>query len=86
MPRSEVFLSHSSADKESVRTIALQLQQRSIPIWLDEWNLIPGEPWVLLSAVDEGFRGEIDPPGCRVAILQTTASPSWSRILVRHAG
>ena len=41
---------------------------------------------VLLSAVDEGFRGEIDPPGCRVAILQTTASPSWSRILVRHAG
>ena len=46
MSRPEVFLSHAGADKESVKAIALHLQRHSIQTWLDEWNLIPGDPWI----------------------------------------
>jgi WD40 repeat protein len=46
MPRPEVFLSHAGADKESVKAIARRLNESSIPTWLDEWNLIPGDSWV----------------------------------------
>jgi hypothetical protein len=41
---------------------------------------------LLLSAVDEGSTGEIDPTDCRVAVLQSSGAPSGSRILARHAG
>jgi hypothetical protein len=40
----------------------------------------------LLSTLDEGAGSEIDPAGCRVAILQSPDAPSPSRILARHAG
>ncbi len=41
-----VFLSHSSRDKAQIRVLAELLNQEAgIEPWLDEWNLIPGEPW-----------------------------------------
>ena len=40
-----VFLSHKSDDKPYVEAIANRLQEKGIDVWLDKWNLVPGEPW-----------------------------------------
>ena len=39
------FLSHNSADKPAVRTIADELTARALKVWYDEWQLRPGLPW-----------------------------------------
>ncbi len=41
----DVFLCHNSQDKSEVRKIALQLRQRGLKPWLDEWYLRPGFSW-----------------------------------------
>src|SRR3954453_18104368 len=41
----DVFLSHATTDKPLVEELALRLQREGLKPWLDEWNLIPGEPW-----------------------------------------
>lgn len=42
----DVFLSHNSKDKPAVRQLAQALQQRGLKVWLDEWELTPGRPWM----------------------------------------
>ncbi len=42
---SDVFLSHNSADKPAVESLAHCLRAEGIEPWLDNWNLIPGNPW-----------------------------------------
>jgi len=42
----DVFLSHNSKDKPAVRQIAEALKERGLRVWLDEWELIPGRPWI----------------------------------------
>src|SRR3954465_178299 len=79
MPRPEVFLSHASADKASVRAIALALKQHAVPTWLDEWNLIPGQPWV--DALGEALR---ECSGCVVFVGPSGAGP-WHNEEVRSA-
>src|SRR5262245_16954791 len=79
MPRPEVFLSHASADRESVEAIALQLQQQGIPIWLDRWNLVPGQPWV--DALGQALR---ECSGCVVFLGPGGAGP-WHHEEVRSA-
>lgn len=44
-PHAHVFLSHSTRDKPAVKQLAEWLEQEGIRVWLDAWNLIPGEPW-----------------------------------------
>ncbi|MEO8496155.1 MAG: toll/interleukin-1 receptor domain-containing protein [Planctomycetota bacterium] len=41
----DVFLSHNSADKPSVRALAEELRNRGLRVWFDEWELVPGKPW-----------------------------------------
>ena len=41
----DVFLSYNKADKPAVDEIARRLVKTGVQPWLDEWNLIPGEPW-----------------------------------------
>ena len=41
----DVFLSHNSSDKPTVRRLAKALQDRNVKVWLDEEELIPGRPW-----------------------------------------
>lgn len=44
----KIFLSHNSADKPAVETLAFRLRavaENDIDPWLDKWNLIPGAPW-----------------------------------------
>ncbi|MBN1186513.1 MAG: toll/interleukin-1 receptor domain-containing protein [Bacteroidales bacterium] len=39
----DLYISHSSKDKEFVRKLANDLIKNGLTIWLDEWNMIPGE-------------------------------------------
>lgn len=41
----QVFISHSSADKEWTDEFASALQEKGVHIWYDEWNLRPGDKW-----------------------------------------
>jgi nucleotide-binding universal stress UspA family protein len=41
----DVFLSHNSRNKPTVRQLAEALQQRGLKVWLDEWELVPGRLW-----------------------------------------
>jgi hypothetical protein len=41
----DVFLSHNSKDKPTVRQLAKALQARGLQVWLDEEQLVPGRPW-----------------------------------------
>jgi WD40 repeat protein len=44
-PEYDVFVSHASADKPVAKKLARLLQGQGLKPWLDEWNLVPGEPW-----------------------------------------
>ena len=41
----DVFLSHNSKDKPAVIALAKQLKANGIKVWLDAWELRPGQPW-----------------------------------------
>lgn len=41
----DVFLSHNSKDKITVRKLAQALEERGLRVWLDEEELTPGRPW-----------------------------------------
>src|SRR5262245_29695886 len=38
----DVFLSHSSADKGEVRSLAKRLRGDGVRVWFDDWELRPG--------------------------------------------
>ena len=42
----DVFLSHNSKDKPAVRGLGEALRERGLRVWLDEWELVPGRPWM----------------------------------------
>ncbi len=41
----DVFLSHNSQDKPAVIELAEALRDRNVRVWLDAWELVPGERW-----------------------------------------
>jgi len=41
----DVFLSHNKADQAAVERLASQLEKSGLKVWLDRWNLVPGDPW-----------------------------------------
>jgi hypothetical protein len=53
--RIQVFLCHSSSDKERVRQLYTRLKADGFTPWLDEENLLPGQDWQfeILKAVKE---------------------------------
>lgn len=42
----DVFLSHNSKDKKTVIRLAKELQKRGLRVWLDKWELVPGQTWL----------------------------------------
>ncbi len=52
----DVFLSHNSKDKRTVRQLAEALRRCGLNVWLDEWELVPGRPW------QEGLESIIEKP------------------------
>jgi len=41
----DVFLSHNKADQAAVEMLASRLKKSGLKVWLDHWNLLPGDPW-----------------------------------------
>ena len=52
-----MFLSHNGAEKSLVVKLAYELEKRGLSCWLDEWNLVPGDPWQ--PAIEEAL-GQCD--------------------------
>ncbi len=73
----DAFLSHNSADKPLVKEIGRWLEDEAgLKVWLDEWNLIPGEPW------QEGLEEALDDSRCCVVFLGSCSSRSSPRLTV----
>src|SRR5215471_14596535 len=49
----DVFLSHSSKDKPSVRELAERLRRDGVRVWLDEWELRVGDS--IPAKIEEGL-------------------------------
>ncbi len=49
----DVFLSHSSQDKAVVREVAERLKADGLRVWLDEWEIKPGDS--IPSKIDDGL-------------------------------
>ena len=75
----DVFLSHDGKDKPAVETLAVRLTDEArIKVWLDKWNLIPGEPW------QEGLEEALDRSRtCAVFIGPSGLSP-WNHEEMRN--
>ena len=41
----DIFLSYSRSDARAVETVARYLSDVGLDVWLDQWLLIPGQPW-----------------------------------------
>ena len=45
MTEFDVFLSHNSKDKPGVLELAKEMKARGLRVWLDAWQLRPGQSW-----------------------------------------
>jgi hypothetical protein len=43
--RFQTFVSYNSIDRDAVELLARHLHKEGIQLWLDTWNLIPGNRW-----------------------------------------
>src|SRR5882672_1552101 len=50
----KVFLSHASEDKEFALDLASHLRERGVDVWLDRWEILPGDSFVA-KIFDEGL-------------------------------
>lgn len=51
----KVFISHSSKDKPLAKKIAVDLRKAGIDVWLDEWEIVVGQP--ISQKIQEGLKG-----------------------------
>lgn len=74
------FLSHNSQDKPIVEKIAKWLEDESkLSVWLDKWNLIPGDPW------QEEIEIALDGSECCVVFLGPYGMGAWQNEEMRAA-
>ena len=50
----DVFLSHSSCDKDAARDLGLRLADDGLRIWFDEWIIRPGDN--IVAAIEDGLQ------------------------------
>ena len=76
MSTPKVFLSHATEDKERfVIPFAIALRQRGIDVWLDKWEILPGD-----SLVDKLFEeGLKEAHAVLVVISENSALKPWVR-------
>ena len=48
-----VFISHSSKDKPAVEALALALHERGFEVWLDKWEIGPGDD--IVAKINDGL-------------------------------
>ena len=70
-PSHDVFMSYNSEDREAVESIAVYLADNlGLRPWLDQWYLIPGEPW--LQRLERGLASA---KSCAVFVGQSGKGP-----------
>lgn len=76
----QLFISHSSKDKPFVKKLAKDLRESMVSIWLDEWELKPGDS--LLGKISEGIEKSY-----YLAIILSPASveSKWVTVELRAA-
>lgn len=68
----DAFLSHNGQDKSIVEQIAQWLEDKAnLSVWLDKWNLIPGDPW------QEEIEKALDESQCCVVFLGPNGIGPW---------
>jgi hypothetical protein len=74
----DVFISHNSKDKPIVRELAQRLRKDGLRVWLDEWEIKPGDPISL--KIEQGLQQS------RVLVLAMSANAFGSNwvSLERH--
>lgn len=77
-----VFLSHASEDKDRfVLNFAKRLRERGVDVWLDKWEMLPGD-----SLVDKIFEeGLKEAEAVLVVISSNSSSKSWVREEINSA-
>ena len=75
----DIFLSHNSADKPAVETLAQRLQAAGFNPWLDSWNLVPGDPW------QEGLEEALDACATCAVFLGPSGVSPWHNEELRAA-
>jgi len=76
----DCFLSHNSHDKLAVEMLARRLKdEANLKVWLDKWNLIPGEPW------QEELELALDESRTCVVFLGPKAISPWENEEMRSA-
>src|SRR5262245_12907127 len=71
----DVFLSHSSKDKEIVRAIADRMRMDGLRVWFDDWEIRAGDS--IPAKIDEGLEQ------CRVLVLCMSANAfgsEWAQL------
>lgn len=53
MSKKPIFISHSSADHSTVRRIAVMLAATGLGVWLDDWDIAPGDS--IPKLINEGL-------------------------------
>ena len=67
-----VFISHSSIDKDFVRSLAVDLSARGHQPWLDEWEILAGE-----SIIEKVSAGIEDADFLVVVLSMAAVESSW---------
>ena len=49
----DVFISHSAKDKSAVRELAERLRKDGLRVWLDDWEIKPGD--LILLKIEQGL-------------------------------
>ena len=71
----KVFLSHASEDKDFVVELASQLRKRGVDVWLDRWEILPGD-----SLVDKIFEQGIATAKAVIVVLSRhSVDKPWVR-------
>jgi small GTP-binding protein len=74
----DVFLSHNSRDKAVVRALAKRLKNDGLKVWLDEWEIKPGDP------IGLKIEQALEQSRCLVLFMSANAFDSEWVTLERH--
>ncbi|HKP87378.1 MAG TPA: TIR domain-containing protein [Blastocatellia bacterium] len=77
-PKYDVFISHSSEDKSAVRELAERLKGDGLRVWLDEWEIRPGD--LVPLKIEQG----LEQSRTLVLIMSASAFASEWVTLERH--